>query len=309
MCQQIGDACMKNILIVGTGALATLFACRLAAVGASVTLLGTWKNGIEAFNRDGARLVLPDGSGLQFEVRATCKPSECENADLALVLVKAWQTGRAAQQLKQCLPESGLIVTLQNGLGNQEILSENLGRQRVLLGITTIGANLLGPGLAQMGGDGGTSLEEHPRSGEVSTLLQSAGLQVEIVPDANSLAWGKLVVSAAINPLTALLGVPNGILLERPAARLMLAALARETAVVASAVGVHLPFIDPVASVEAVARRTAANQSSMLQDVKRGAPTEIDAICGAVVRAGEEHGISAPFNWSMWRLVSALRVS
>jgi len=129
---------MKNILIVGTGALATLFACRLAAAGVGITLLGTWQNAIEAFNRDGARLVQPDGSSLQFGVRATCSPSDCENADLALVLVKAWQTGRAAQQLKQCLPASGLIVTLQNGLGNREILSENLGQQRVLLGITTM---------------------------------------------------------------------------------------------------------------------------------------------------------------------------
>jgi len=300
---------MKNILIVGTGALATLFACRLAAVGVSVTLLGTWKNAIEAFNHDGARLLQPDGSFLHFDVRATCLPSECENAELALVLVKAWQTRRAAQQLRQCLPRNGLVVTLQNGLGNREILSESLGRQRVLLGITTMGASLLGPGLAQIGGEGGTSLEARPRSGEVSTLLQRAGLQVEIVPDANSLVWGKLVVSAAINPLTALLGVPNGVLLERPAARLALAALARETALVASAVGVQLPFLDPVASVEDVARRTAANRSSMLQDVNRGVPTEIDAICGAVARAGEEHGVMAPCNWTMWQLVSALNAS
>jgi 2-dehydropantoate 2-reductase len=225
------------------------------------------------------------------------------------VLVKAWQTGRAAQQLKECLPESGLIVTLQNGLGNREILCENLGQQRVLLGVTTVGASLLGPGQVQMGGEGSTSLEAHPRSGEVSALLRSAGMQAQIVPDANSLVWGKLVINAAINPLTALLSVPNGVLLERPAARLALAALARETAGVATALGIHLPFVDPVASVEDVARRTAGNRSSMLQDVKRGATTEIDAICGAVVRAGEEHGVSVPFNWTMWQLVSALHAS
>jgi len=300
---------MKNILIVGTGALATLFACRLAAAGASVTLLGTWQNAIEALNHNGARLVQPDGSSLQFGVRATCSPSEAKNADLALVLVKAWQTGRAARQLKECLPESGLAVTLQNGLGNREILSEDLGQQRVLLGITTLGASLLGPGQVQMGGDGRISLEAHPRSGEVSALLQGAGLRLEIVPEVSSLIWGKLVVNAAINPLTALLRVSNGVLLERPAARLALAALARETAGVASALGVHLPFADPVASVEDVARRTAANRSSMLQDVIRGAPTEIDAICGAVVRAGEEHGIPVPLNWMMWQLISALHDS
>ena len=94
---------MKNILIVGTGALATMFAARLAGAGASITMLGTWKNAIDTLNRHGARLVQADGTGLEFKVRATHEPSECGGADLALVLVKAWQTNRAAQQLAHWL--------------------------------------------------------------------------------------------------------------------------------------------------------------------------------------------------------------
>jgi 2-dehydropantoate 2-reductase len=297
---------MKNILIVGTGALGTLFAARLAATGANVTLLGTWKTAIEAFNREGARLLQSDGSGIQFPVRATDDPSECGEADLAIVLVKAWQTERAARQLEKCLPEHGFAVTLQNGLGNREILSARLGAGRVALGVTTTGATLLGPGLARMGGEGLISLEAHSRSRELSGLLRRAGFRADIVRDANALVWGKLVVNTAINPLTALLRIPNGALLERPGARLAMAALARETAAVATALGVPLPFADPVSTAEDVARRTATNRSSMLQDVKRGAPTEIDAICGAVVRAGEERGVRAPVNWTMWQLVSAL---
>jgi 2-dehydropantoate 2-reductase len=269
----------KKILIVGTGALATLFAVRLAATGAHVTLLGTWKNAIEAFNHVGARLLQPDGSDVRFPVLATDDPSECGGADLAIVLVKAWQTERAARQLEKCLPEHGLAVTLQNGLGNREILSARLGAGRVALGVTTTGATLLGPGLARMGGEGVISLEAHPRSRELSGLLRCAGFQVDIVPDVNALVWGKLVVSTAINPLTALLRIPKG---------------------------VSLPFADPVSMAEDVARRTAANRSSMLQDVERGAPTEIDAICGAVARAGEERGIRAPVNWMMWQLIGAL---
>jgi 2-dehydropantoate 2-reductase len=140
----------------------------------------------------------------------------------------------------------------------------------------------------------------------LSGLLRRAGFQVDIVPDVNTLVWGKLVVSTAINPLTALLRIPNGALLERPVARLVMAALARETAAVATAMGISLPFTDPVSMAEDVARRTAANRSSMLQDVERGAPTEIDAICGAVARAGEECSIRAPVNWMMWQLIGAL---
>mgnify|MGYP000091366028 CR=1 FL=1 len=297
---------MKKVLIVGTGALGTLFAARLAAAGNSVTVLGTWKNALEALNRDGARLVTAEGAEMRFPVRATDDPAGCADIDIALVLVKAWQTERAAQKLSACLPASGLAVTLQNGLGNREILAGALGEARVLLGVCTYGATLLGPGLARSGGEGVLSLEAHPRCGEVEGLLRGAGFRVDIVPDANALAWGKLVINAAINPLTALLRVPNGELLERPAARLVMSALAREAAAVAAAGGVKLPFADPVTAVEDVARRTAANRSSMLQDVKRGARTEIDSICGAVTRAAQEHGMPAPVNWTMWQLVNAL---
>jgi 2-dehydropantoate 2-reductase len=136
--------------------------------------------------------------------------------------------------------------------------------------------------------------------------LKSAKFNVNIVEDAQSLMWGKLVINAAINPLTALLRVPNGKLLDSPSARAMMGALASETAQVAEAEKIQLPFSDPSAAAEEVARKTAANHSSMLQDVLRGAPTEIDAICGAVVQAAQEHNIAAPANWACWKLVKAM---
>jgi 2-dehydropantoate 2-reductase len=135
--------------------------------------------------------------------------------------------------------------------------------------------------------------------------LRAAAFTVNVVPDALSLAWGKLVINAAINPLTALLHVPNGELLERSEARSLMNALAREAAAVAAAEGVSLLFEDAAVVSEEVAHRTAANHSSMFQDIQRGAPTEIDAICGVIVRRGEEHGVPTPVNWAMWQLVKA----
>jgi 2-dehydropantoate 2-reductase len=223
-----------------------------------------------------------------------------------LVLVKAWQTERAANQLRDCLADDGLAVTLQNGLGNRETLMQSLGPARVALGVTTAGATLLGPGSVKAGGEGPISIERNQALGPLEAALQTAGFDVRVVNDAQSLVWGKLVINAAINPLTALLKVPNGELLERPSAREVMIELARETARVASAEGVELPFEDPVVAAEDVARRTAANQSSMLQDVLRGAPTEIDSICGAVVKYGEIHHISTPVNWGCWKLVRSL---
>jgi 2-dehydropantoate 2-reductase len=160
--------------------------------------------------------------------------------------------------------------------------------------------------LVRPGGEGILSLERNPALGPLVEALRSASFHVETVPDAEALAWGKLVINAAINPLTALLRVPNGDLLQNPSARELMAGLAREAATVAVEERIHLPFTDPVQVVEEVARKTAANHSSMLQDVLRGAPTEIDAICGVVARRAQKHGLTVPINETCWRLVRAL---
>lgn len=296
----------NNILIVGTGALATLFAARLAQAGHPITMLGTWRAGLDALHTNGARLVDSNGNEHHFKVQAIDRPEECRGIQYVLVLVKAWQTERVARQLKECLSEDGLAITLQNGLGNRETLAQSLGLHRVALGTTTTGATLLGPGLVRAGGEGILSIEQHPALAPIETALRSARFSVSIVEDAQSLVWGKLVINAAINPLTALLRVPNGKLLEHLSAREMMKALANETAKVAAAEKIQLPFSDPVAAAEEVARKTAANYSSMLQDVLRGAPTEIDAICGAVVKSAQRHNIDTPVNWACWQLLKAI---
>lgn len=297
---------MNNILIVGTGALASLFAARLTRAGHKITMLGTWHEGLKALHKNGVRFMDANGIERSYPVRATDDPRECTNAKHAIVLVKAWQTERVANQLKECLPDDGIALTLQNGLGNHETLALNLGLDRVALGSTTTGATLLGPGLVKAGGEGVVSLERNQTLGPLEAVLRSAGFKIQVVDDARSLIWGKLIINAAINPLTALLRVKNGELLERPPAREMMQALALETANVAQAENIKLPFDDPVKTAEDVARRTAANTSSMLQDVLRGAPTEIDAICGAVVKTAGKNAIQTPVNRVCWQLVRAL---
>ena len=298
---------MKNLLIVGTGALASLFAARLTHAGYDITILGTWREGLDSLNQNGVRLVDADGAERTYPVHATDDPRECVDVKHAIVLVKAWQTERVASQLKECLAGDGIALTLQNGLGNRETLVQSLGLNRVTLGSTTTGATLLGPGHVKAGGEGIISLEQNQALGPLVAGLKSAGFNIQVVEDTRALIWGKLVINAAINPLTALLRVKNGELLERPPARELMGQLAAETAQVARAENIQLPFDDPVKAAEDVARKTSENTSSMLQDVLRGAPTEIDAICGAVVQAGQKHGIETPVNQMCWQLVTALR--
>jgi 2-dehydropantoate 2-reductase len=297
----------NDILLVGTGALATMFAARLGEAGHSVSMLGTWKQGLQALQEKGARILDADGNERAYKVHATDDPREVSGAKFAIVLVKSWQTERAAHQLKLSLADDGHALTLQNGLGNRETLTRDLGTGRVSLGVTTTGATLVGPGLVRTGGEGIISIEQNQALGPLEAALRSSNFDLQIVDDAQSLIWGKLVINAAINPLTALLRVPNGELLSRPNVRKMMALLASETAEVAAAEHVHLPFSNPVNAAEDVARKTAKNHSSMFQDIRRGAPTEIDAICGAVTRRAEFHGIAAPYNRACWRLVRAIQ--
>jgi 2-dehydropantoate 2-reductase len=295
----------NSILIMGTGAMATLFAARLAGAGVNVTMLGSWPEGLAALSNRGVQV---DGENRVLPVHATDNPAECQGMRFALVLVKSWQTERAARQLAACLVKDGVALTLQNGLGNDAIIAETLGLTRVARGVTTLGANLLAPGLVSLGGDGPVSLESHPRLAPLETMLRHAGFEVSLVDNVQALVWGKMVVSSAINPLTALLRVRNGELLDHPPSRALMGELAVETTTVANKLGVILPFPDPERAAEEVARRTAWNQSSMLQDVLRGAPTEIDAINGSIVHLAQENHLQVPVNRTVWLLVKAIPV-
>jgi 2-dehydropantoate 2-reductase len=293
-----------DLLIVGSGALATFFAARLSKAGVTVTILGSWRDGLAALSQTGATIAGQDSQA----VRATNNPVECRGARLALVLVKSWQTERSASQLADCMAEDGLAITLQNGLGNDTILSNSLGFQRVARGTTTIGATLVAPGVVRSGGEGAVTLEAHSRVEPLELMLRSAKFEVNMVEDVQPVVWGKLIVNAAINPLTSILRVRNGELLTNPTARVLLGQLACEAARVAEAYAVRLPFSDPEQAVEAVARCTASNISSMLQDVLRGTPTEVDAINGAIVQMGQQAGVPAPVNRTVCSLVKALSV-
>ena len=281
--------------------MAGLFGGRLAPY-AEVTLLGSWVEGLDALREHGIRLQ-ENGEVTEVKVRVTDDPIECEGAKHALVLVKSWQTKTAANMLSTCLAPDGVALTLQNGLGNIEVLEAAIGSERAALGVTTSGATLLGPGTVRAGGAGPTYIAQHPRLEPLVDLLETAGFEIHAASDLLSLLWGKLVVNTGINALTALLEVRNGELLESSHSRSLMNAAAMETARVAEAKGIKLPYDDPFEEVEGVAGRTAENESSMLQDIHRGAPTEVDAINGAVMQEGERLGVPTPVNWTLWNLM------
>jgi len=287
-----------SLIIVGTGAMACLFGARLASA-ARVTLTGSWAEAIAAMRARGI-VVEESSTRTVARVAVAAWTEELEPADLVLVLVKSWQTADVAGRLARLLTPGGVALTLQNGLDNLERLGS-----RACLGVTYQGATLLAPGCVRSAGAGPTWI-----SGPawLVPLFRSAGLAAEPCEPqrADGLLWGKLSSNCGINALTALLRVPNGELLRRPDARLLMQRAAVECAGVAQAKGITLPFPDAAAEADEVARLTAANRSSMLQDVARGAPTECEAINGAVVRWGARLGVPVPVNEILYRMVRAL---
>jgi 2-dehydropantoate 2-reductase len=287
-----------RVLVLGTGALASLVGGRLAhARVASVTLQGSWHAALEAIARDGLAV---DDDGQHFTVAV----GVCHNdqtpppADIVLVLVKSLRTEVVAHTAARASAPAGIVVTLQNGLGNAELL-ERAAPGRVARGATTSAALLLAPGVVR-GSVGDTWLDN--RGAPLARLFEAASMPVHTDIDVDTLLWRKLVATCAILPLTALHGVANGALAERPELRAVLCGVAREVAAVAQARGIVLPA-DAAALALDVASRTATNRSSMLRDLERGAPTEIDALCGAVAQEGMRLGVATPLNLQLWREV------
>jgi 2-dehydropantoate 2-reductase len=300
-----------NVLVLGTGAMATLVGGRLARNGrAGVTLAGTWPEAIETISTRGLTVHEAGGPWRATARAVVLSAVEPGCADLVVALVKSHRTEAVAPVAARALARHGLALTLQNGLGNREALAHACGEGRVAAGVITAGATLLGPGEVKLNGPGTITLAEDqvPAAAlaPVAELMSASGFPLERVAGAAPMVWRKLAVNCAINPLSAILGVPNGRLLESPEPRATLVAAAREVGEVASAAGIDIAA-DPVALALEVAALTASNRSSMLQDVERGAPTEIDALCGAVVREARRLGVAAPVNERLWTEIARRR--
>jgi 2-dehydropantoate 2-reductase len=293
-----------NVTVFGTGALGSWMAARLCASGAAaVTVAGTWPEALDVIAREGIRV---DEPGRSFVARPTVAHvrEPLPPADFVLVLVKSHQTASVAAPAARAASPTGRVVTLQNGIGNRELLAAADPPCPVRAGVVVAGVRLAAagrvtalPGTVTLDGKDDEAMQR------LCGLMQRAGLDARLTADVEPELWRKLAVNCAINPLTALRGVTNGALLEDPRDGALMDAAAREVQAVAAARGILLD--DAAAAARAVAAWTAGNRSSMLQDLDRGARTEIDALCGAVVREGRRLGVATPVNERLWREVEA----
>ena len=297
-----------NFLVVGPGAMGCLFAARLKKAGHIVKLVDY---NPERANHISAHGIRVEGVTGEYKVPVpTVVGRVSEKPDVALICVKANRSRDVGETLATWLPKKTHILTLQNGIGNLEILQEALGDHTVLGGVTAQGATVLGPGHVRHAGEGETVIgPEGNLVAEIVSAFNRAGLVTRSVRDVNSLIWGKLIVNVGINALTAITRLRNGRLPEIEGTRRVMEEAVGEAVAVAEAKEVNLPYPDPIERVLEVCRATSGNIASMLQDILNQRITEVDFINGAIVREATALGIAAPVNRTLTSLVKAIHGS
>ena len=302
-----------RICVVGCGAVGSLFAANLATLDdVQVWAYDLAREHVEAIERDGLRLV---GAGeVHARLRATSDASELPPCDFGIVATKAMHTESAIAATAHAFA-GGCVATVQNGIGNEELLAEHV--ERVIRGTTFPAGKLLEPGVVQWDVKGDTTLgpfEGKPAPfAEVERLADACtrgGMPTKAVEDARGPQWRKVIFNAATNPLGALTGLTHGRVCEQPPLRRLASQLVDEGKAVAAAQEIVLDA-DPEELIDHAARPDVAydHRSSMLQDVEARRRTEVDFLNGGIARFGRELGVPTPLHEAIWALVKGVEAS
>jgi len=309
-----------HVVIVGAGALGS-FVGGLLSTQTRVTLLGREAHLRAVRERE---LRISGLTELILHPEVAFSPEEIkENGELPagegekgmrrlfIFTVKGYDTERAVRDILPITDEESAFLTLQNGVGNEEVLRAHFPDERIIGGVTSHGITFQEPGQIIHAGKGETVIgairrEGDPLAKEVSELFTDAGIETRVTRNICGEVWAKLIVNAAINPITAITGLKNGQVPELPELAETVKGVVGEAEETARAAGIRLPGCNMLEKTFGVLRSTADNRSSMLQDILNGKRTEIDSINGAVVRYAERLGRDVPLNRTLTALVKAI---
>ncbi len=302
-----------RIVVVGCGAVGSLFAANLAQLeDAEVWAYDLAQDHVDAINQHGLRLT---GAGeVVGRVQATSDPGELPPCDFGIVATKCMHTEPAIAACARAFAD-GAVCSVQNGVGNEEVIAEHAGR--VIRGTTFPAGRIVEPGHIQWDVKGETTIgpfEPKPAPiEEVERLADActrAGLPTTAVPDARGPQWRKVIFNAATNPVGALTRLTHGQVCERPPLRALVTGLVDEGKAVVAAQAIELDA-DPEELIDHAARPDVAygHKASMLQDVEARRETEIDYLNGGIVRFGQQHGVATPLSAMITALVKGLEAS
>jgi len=299
-----------RIVIMGAGALGGVVGAHLTEAGEDVTLVDINVPRVRLLNETG--LFISEGTKGErcVKVQAVNSVDDLPVADLVFISVKSYQTENATRAALPIISDATLVLSMQNGIGNTEVMAELLGPERVLSGITYHSIQHTGPNRLRYR-PGIKPIQIAPYDGRITPQIENvgevfraAGLDTNIVENIDNVVWQKLLHNAVVNPVSALTGLTCRELLDDPDLQDFMRALCLEQIEVMRAHGV--PIIDeedPYRPVIGSQKALGKNRPSMWQDLVRANLTEVDAINGAVVQEAERHGLSAPLNWGLVRFI------
>jgi 2-dehydropantoate 2-reductase len=296
----------ENILIIGSGALACLFAARLTLSGQQITLTGSWEAGMAAIQKNGIGLM-ELGKVTYSPVTVLDLHKSLSEFQTAILLTKAYQTGETLLRVQSCLPEDGSVLSLQNGLTARNRMIEIIGERRSLSGITTCAAEQLEPGIVKHNGGSSIFLGDHPGASKYQELFLKAGFSITVTSDIQKMIWEKAIINSAVNPLGAILRLRNGEMMDQPDLINIMDELIREACAVAGSEGCQIEPVEMQGRLRHIMNETSTNRCSMLQDVIHGRVTEIDDINGAIVRLANKNGIPTPVQNTVTQLVRSIK--
>jgi 2-dehydropantoate 2-reductase len=304
------ESAMK-ILVMGAGAVGAYYGAKLQQSGEDVTLCARGEN-LRAMRERGLEIKSAKGD-LKLAVKATAEPRDSAPYDLILFAVKSYDTEAAARRLEGCLAPEGVLMTIQNGVENEEALCRIFPREAVMGGNSRIGADLVQPGVVEHTALGVIEFgeldgRETPRARRLAEAFQRAGILGEMTPDLKTLRWYKLMGNNSTNSVSALTRTTLGQMLDDPEGFRLVRTLMLETLAVGRAEGAKVA--DERADAQLDQIRNALNahaiKTSTLQDLEKGKPLEYEAISGAVIRAARRHGIAVPATETVYALLRLL---
>ena len=303
---------MLRICIVGCGAVGSLFAAHLARKAeAEVWAYDVWKEHIDAIRKDGLRLS--GAADFTARLNATCDSGEIPRCDYGIVATKAIHTRSAIAEVAHAFDETSAVCSVQNGVGNEEIIAEHV--KYVIRGTTFPAGHAISPGHIGFDIKGDTWIGPFEptntpmaRVEELARLVTQSGMNVIPLKDARGAQWTKLIFNAATNPVGALTLLHHGAATRFGPTGQLSSDLIAEGETVAKALGIELHG-DPRALVQKGANAPGKHRASMLQDVLAQRQTEVDFMNGAIVEWGKKTGVPTPLNRAFWELIKGLEHS
>lgn len=300
-----------RICIIGCGAIGSLFAAHLGRLDdVEVWAYDPYQAHVDAINADGLRLT--GKSDFVAKINARSDAAEIPPCELGIIAAKTLHT-RSAMEATQHLFADGAVCSVQNGVGNEEIIAEYV--PRVITGTTFPAGHITAPGVCNQDTGGSTwigpfaakpaSMDEVTRLAEA---CQRAGLDVIAMEDARGAQWTKLIFNSASNAMGALTRLPHGVACDQPGVRALMSELAKEGVAVADALGIVLDG-DPDKMIDHGREVAYNHKPSMLQDVEAERPTEIDALNVGIAKIGREIGVPCPLNEAVAGMIKGLEHS